>query len=110
MTPAERRERVRILTAAGWTARHIAESLGVTDRTIVRDRRLLGVAQPGSTPMSNEELAAAARLLEDGCSYNDVSRTLGRHRHTLRKMFPGYGWTPSRAIAYRFEQARLEAL
>ncbi len=36
----------------------------------------------------------ARKLYEDGCSTNEVSRTLGIRTRTLRTWFPGAGWTP----------------
>ena len=44
-------------------------------------------------PPSPERLEQAARLLEDGASQREVQRTTGIHRTTLRKHFPGKGWT-----------------
>ncbi len=40
-----------------------------------------------------EKLAQAARLLADGASQREVQRTTGLARETLRKHFPGAGWT-----------------
>ncbi len=44
-------------------------------------------------PPSPERLAQAARLLADGASQREVQRTTGIARETLRKHFPGKGWT-----------------
>lgn len=44
-------------------------------------------------PPSPERLEYAARLLEDGASQREVWRTTGIARDTLRKYFPGKGWT-----------------
>ena len=44
-------------------------------------------------PPSPERLAHAARLLADGASQREVQRTTGIARETLRKYFPGKGWT-----------------
>jgi len=35
----------------------------------------------------------AERLLTDGASQREVQRTTGLARETLRKHFPGQGWT-----------------
>ena len=43
--------------------------------------------------MTPERLAQAARLLEDGASQREVQRTTGLARETIRKHFPGKGWT-----------------
>ena len=44
-------------------------------------------------PPSPERLEQAARLLADGASQREVCRTTGIARETLRKHFPGKGWT-----------------
>jgi len=44
-------------------------------------------------PASPERLAQAARLLADGASQREVQRTTGLARETIRKYFPGKGWT-----------------
>lgn len=40
-----------------------------------------------------ELLDKAARLYEDGASQREITRTTGLSRMTLRKHFPGKGWT-----------------
>ena len=44
-------------------------------------------------PPSPERLAQARQLLADGASQREVQRTTGIARETLRKHFPGQGWT-----------------
>lgn len=44
-------------------------------------------------PPSAELLNQAADLLNDGASQREVCRTTGLARETIRKHFPGRGWT-----------------
>ena len=44
-------------------------------------------------PPSPERLQQAARLIADGASQREVQRTTGLARETIRKHFPGKGWT-----------------
>lgn len=44
-------------------------------------------------PPSAELLNTAADLLNDGASQREVCRTTGMSRMTIRKYFPGKGWT-----------------
>jgi len=44
-------------------------------------------------PPTPEQLAHAARLLADGASQRETQRTTGIARETLRKHFPGAGWS-----------------
>jgi hypothetical protein len=44
-------------------------------------------------PVTQEVLDRAGALLQDGASQREVTRTTGIARETLRKYFPGQGWT-----------------
>lgn len=44
-------------------------------------------------PPTPEQIDHARRLLNDGASQREVQRTTGIARETLRKHFPGRGWT-----------------
>ena len=54
--------------------------------------RMLGMT-PRTRPNLKERLDKAARLYEDGASQREITRTTGLARETLRKHFPGQGWT-----------------
>ena len=90
---AERRERVQEMTRNGMTVIRIAEALGVTDRTVTRDRVALGIANPVAIHMTDHQRATARQLLNDGCSYNEAARTIGMGGQAVRRAFPGHGWT-----------------
>lgn len=91
---AARRERVVELTRQGHSASQIAAFLHVSKRSVQRIRTEMGVAQPQHGPaMTEDELRTAAELINDGCSYSEVARTLGRNPHTIRRHFPGQGWS-----------------
>jgi IS30 family transposase len=97
---AERRRQVVTLTQQGWSLGDIAERLGVTDRTVARDRLACGIAHPKAPPMSTDELAQAQQLLDDGASYLEVARSLGRNHQTIAQRFPGQGWTAEQTGQY----------
>lgn len=44
-------------------------------------------------PVSRDVLDRAEALFSDGASQREVTRTTGLSRMTLRKYFPGQGWT-----------------
>lgn len=90
---AERNDVIVELTRRGWSAERIAEKLGITPRTVARVRVRSGVALPKPPLMTGDELEMARALLEDGWSYNETGRRLGRHAHTLSRHLPGYGWS-----------------
>jgi IS30 family transposase len=93
----QRRARVAELTHDGWTTRQIANHLNILKRTVDRDKVKAGVAQGKSPPWSDTENHRAQTLIQDGCSYTEVARTLGRSIHAIRTHFPGHGWTYSQA-------------
>lgn len=89
----ERREHVARLTRAGHSAAEIAVRLGVTPRTVHRDRRATGTAQPEPTPMTDREHAIVQRLLADGASCAEAGRTIGRSKTTILRHYPEHAWT-----------------
>ena len=101
MRPAEetnaRRDRVTQLTRQGHTAKHIAALLGITPRTVTRDRAARGITQPTPSRVTEDEFARAYTMLEDGASYEEVARTLRRSHTAFRHRFPGYALSPAEA-------------
>jgi hypothetical protein len=87
-------DKVVRLTLEGRSAREIAELVGCSQRQVVRIRKAMGVGKPAVVPMSDEELAMAESMLDDGCSIGEVARTLGRPRGGgLHKKYKGRGWS-----------------
>lgn len=84
---------------AGLSATQIAERFGVTERTVVRWRAQTGRRKQTASPRRPASIRAAAeRLLDDGCSFAEVARTVGVDRTTLHRWFPGrQAWTPIQA-------------
>ncbi len=46
------------------------------------------------------ELGDALALLEDGASYTEAAKTIGRSRSYVSEHLPGYGWTQKQGGAY----------
>jgi hypothetical protein len=69
----------------------MAEILGVTERSVERYRRDLGLTREQVYPWTDEELRRARELLDDECPYAEVSRTLGISVPSLQSRFPGRG-------------------
>lgn len=89
---AARREQVRSLTAQGLTAALIAQRMGISARTVIRDRMALGIGKEESRRrMTEEEQDRALELLTDGASYSETARTIGFSVMSVRRRFPGYG-------------------
>lgn len=87
---AQRRIQIVTLTKQGRTAREIADQLGVTPRTVVRHRKAAGISKPGPREFTARETLRAIELLDDGASYSEVARTLGRGYKAVRNNAPGY--------------------
>ena len=96
----QRLDDVARLTRAGRTAREIAETLGCSRRQVARDRRTLRLSPPPTPPLTAAQLAEAERLLEDGASFKEVARTVGCVESTIRRRFPGRGWTLQQAAEH----------
>jgi transposase len=95
-----RRERVAAMTAAGMTAAVIAEALHVTPRTVIRDRRALGISKPRPEIVPAEKWHAAEALIDDGASICEAARTVGIGQVTANRHFPGRGWTRRQITDY----------
>lgn len=88
----QRRAQVVELTRLGRTIADIAAALRISERHVSRIRAEQGIARPKPPLLSEEELRIAAEMLDDGASYAEVARTLGRHHRAIAVRFPGRGW------------------
>ncbi|SKX80610.1 Transposase and inactivated derivatives, IS30 family [Mycobacteroides abscessus subsp. bolletii] len=110
-SPQERVTRVAALSRGGYTDQEIAVRLGVSDRTVLRDRKAAGLTiATTAVPLSDTERATALRLLEDGANYQEVARTIGRGRTTIKRAFPGYSWTQAQKFEYHMALRALDAI
>jgi DNA-binding CsgD family transcriptional regulator len=106
----DRRNMVAQLTRKGMTARDIAKHLGVTPRTIQRDRAAGRTARIGPKPFTPEEHQRALDMLADGASLGEVARTLGRsYDHTCQR-YRGMGWTMQQTGQYNSMRKLWKAL
>ena len=86
------RDQVRQLTQQGHTAEQIAVQLGCSASAITKIRHELGIQNPQHRPIPPERKARIEAMLDDGCSYAEIRRTLGVTHETLQRHFPGRGW------------------
>jgi IS30 family transposase len=107
---AQVRDSVIELTEAGVTVKVIAERLGVTDRTVTRIRTRHYGGHPKAWPLDEHEREIAEKMLDDGCSYLEVGKTLGRNQMTISRAFPGRGWPPRQRGEYRAARMRAQKL
>ena len=97
---AARRAEVARLTRAGKSAAEIAVALGVTQRTITRDRKAVGVALPRHPGIPADTIAEIGRLLDDGASVTEAAKTVGCSEPSVRRYYPGRAWTRSQVAAW----------
>lgn len=83
------RSAVERMTREGFTARQISEELGITRRTVQRNRTAAGVAQPRGRPFDSVEHERILEMLEDGVSIPEIARTIGRSRDVLWRRYKG---------------------
>lgn len=99
------REEFAALDAQGWTIPRLAAHFEVNAATVSRIRRELGRTRPVQADPA--ALARAAELLDDGASYKEARRTTGLDLETLRRHFPGRGWTQAETNAWLSDTRRL---
>ena len=97
----DRREQVTTMTRRGMTADQIAETLGITARTVLRHRVAAGIAQPAPMRVTDAQWQTAERMLQDGCSLAEIARTIGADPKTIATHFPGRGWTKQQVGEWR---------
>lgn len=97
---AERRDQVRRLTLAGYSAREIAVRLGITRYAVIRHRKRSGVGRPPAPRLTDEQVEAAARLVTDGAPIAEVARTVGCSDWAIRQRFPDAAWTHKQRTDY----------
>lgn len=94
---AARRTQIVELTRLGHSAAQIAGRLGITARSVQRGRVAAGLAATQPPRFCEAEYRAAKRMLDDGASYHEVGRTLGRAASTVKRHLPGYTWDKHQA-------------
>jgi DNA-binding CsgD family transcriptional regulator len=90
----ERREKVAVLTREGKSAAEISVILGITARSVTRQRKALGISKPAAVPLSEDALRRARELAADGCSRMEVARTIGCSPTTIERHFHDFDWPP----------------
>lgn len=97
-------ERFEELNRQNHSTTELAGILGVTPRTIQRWRRDLGTSRPqppfSMMPATPERLAEAKALLDDGAPIREVERSLHMSRGTVKRHFPGVGWSQSEGAQF----------
>lgn len=89
-----RKERVREMTLfKGSSSAEIAQVLGVSERTVNRDRSELGIGRSVTGLVPYDVRQRAREMLQDGVSYTETARTLKVSHRWLTTNYPGYGWT-----------------
>ncbi|WP_447652971.1 helix-turn-helix domain-containing protein [Microbacterium sufflavum] len=102
-------EQFHALERAGLSARAIAGICGVSSRTVVRWRHSTGLTHcPPPSPLPQDKLAAALRLLEDGASISEAARSIGCSNKTLSRRWPQYAWTQTQAGKFAAMVRRVE--
>jgi hypothetical protein len=95
-------DRVVELTRLGWTARQIADELGYSARTVQRARVRAGVGRPLAARWTDEELARAQQMFDDGASIAEVGRTIRGigGGGALYRRFSDYAWPQDQVMEF----------
>lgn len=88
----ERHDQIARMARSGMQRKVIARRLGVHIRTVDRVLSDRGLTKGNPPKMTVEEIERARALLEDGASYYEAARSIGRSSMVLRRKLPGYQW------------------
>lgn len=77
----------------GATDEQIAQFMDATPGTVYRIRRELRLVNPPAPAIPEDRKLEIITMLEDGASYNEVARTTRLCQTSIRRHFPGMGWT-----------------
>lgn len=83
-------ERAKELLANGLARKTVAAICGVSEKTLYR--HIPATLRP-QKHYSEREKQRARELLDDGCSFLEVARTLGCSNTSVAAWYPGAGWT-----------------
>jgi len=96
------------LALQGCSTTVIADKLGISERQVQRIRvERHANATPRTPLLTDEDVARAGQMLDDGASYAEVQRTLGHTFETIARRFPGRGWTKAQIGEYNSATRRL---
>ena len=62
---------------------------------------------PRHATLSQDRRKKIQAMLDDGCSFTEIAATLHVQKDTLRKYWPGRGWTQSQAGSHGVTMTRL---
>ena len=88
-------EQYKKMYAEGCGRQEMADHFGVHRDTISVTRRKLKLPPfpKGEDKYSPEDLAAVEAMLDEGLSFSEIQRSGGPAMLTLRRRFPGRGWS-----------------
>lgn len=94
------REQVRTRTLNGQSLEQIANELGFSMRGIANVRAELGLTGNRTSRLTPERKARIEKMLDDGWSFAEITRTEGSDFNTLKRHFPGRQWTWEQRLEY----------
>ena len=80
--------------------RQIAEYLGITPGMVWYWTNKYKTPTPRHRKIPPETWARVEAMFEDGCSQREIARTLGIAPVTIRRHYPGRGWTKQQTRDY----------
>lgn len=98
-------EILRLHATHQHTNGQIADMFGISTSTVVRYLSMHGKTR--RVGLNEDETRHAQQLLDAGCSYREVARTLNRDKQLISRHFPGRGWSKSDGALYGQTRARM---
>jgi DNA-binding NarL/FixJ family response regulator len=104
----DRWDRVLDLSRRGVPIEQIAEQLGISVTHVSRIRARQRKSKQSRRSFTAEEIVIIEEMLNDGCSYAEVARTINRAPKSIRRRWPGRGW--DKTACAEFGALRYKAL
>lgn len=101
--PPKRRidpQQVKARSEAGDTLASIAEALGCSISSIIKIRHELGISDHNKARLTEDAKRRIEAMLDDGCSFAEITRTLGISHETLKRHYHGRQWTKEQQVEH----------
>jgi hypothetical protein len=102
--------KVRQMLAEGLSTAEVAAEVGCTQRHVVRIRAGRTSGSKDGRRFSLDEIFLIEAMLDDGCSYTEIGKTVGRAPNTISHRWPGHGWGFTEGGEFRSFTRKLEGI
>jgi|GEM_PF-4508098 len=88
-------EQVKAMSEAGETLAAIANALTCSISMVIKIRHELGISDHSKAKLPEDTKRRIEDMLNDGCPFAEITRTIGVTHETLKRHYDGRQWTPA---------------